>query len=117
MTLHEHVSYGIAEFLQKYCMPKKIYSGLDPKKVSVFIEDSLKESAFQFDTNVANIYKDVVSWILHMTSLATSLHIFNTGGEGSNKKAFESRVKLIIKGIQLATQIKNLIRKSILLRF
>jgi len=80
-----------------------MYSSLEPKKVSVFIEDSLKKSAFEFDSNVANIYKDVVSWILNMTSLATSLHIFNTGGETTNRKAFETRVKLIIKGIQLAT--------------
>jgi len=115
MNLHEHVMFPVSEFMKKFCMPKKIYSSIDPKQVSTFIQEHLKRSGVEFNASVTSMYQRTVAWILQMTSVSTTLHVFNKSKD--YQKTFDTRVKLIIKGLILSTAIRNLIRTSILSRF
>ena len=63
------------------------------------------------------IYRDVVSWLVQIKSKVATLHILNTGRPEMLKKAFDARIKLIMKGLIISTRIKNILSDSILLRF
>lgn len=113
--LHEHVCCEISDFMMSYCRPKKIYSGLDPKKIDRFKQEVLANSQRKFISNVATIYKNVLSWIVKVSSLSTTIHVFNST---RNVEAnFKVRIKLIKRGLILSTSLKKLIRSNILLRY
>lgn len=115
MYLHEHVCIGIGEFLQRYCNPKKGYSGLEPKNLDKFEQEVLSFSQNNFIKDVAMIYKNILSWIVKVTSLSTTLHVFNSGK--NIEENFKVRINLLKRGLILSTSLKNLIRGNILLRY
>ena len=116
MYLHQHVCYGIGQFLNKYCQPKKVYSSINPKNLNQHIKGKLGSDQVNFSKNVAYLYKRVLTWLTNITSSATTLHVFNNPS-ASMSKALERRIKLIEIGVRLANQIQGMLRDAILLRY
>lgn len=96
--VHRFICIRICDFLKRYCMPKKVYSSLDPKDINGFTTDVLVEERDQFNKIVISIYKSAITWIIQVSSRLTTMHVFNKPKGDEIKSNYERRVKLVIKG-------------------
>lgn len=108
--MYNNLTLNIGNFLSVVC-PLKKKPTLDPKSVSTFLGDTLTKYDNSFTAFVNQSFMKVVAWIFEVNG-----RLFSVLEEGDRlEEVVEQRAKIILKGINMAYEIKKTVKQLILL--
>lgn len=108
--MYNNLTLNVGNFLTIVC-PLKKRPTLDPKSVSNFLQDTMLKFDANFLTFVNTNFIKVVRWIIDVNG-----RLFSVLEEGDNlEQVVERRAKIIVKGINMAYEIKRTVKQLIFL--
>lgn len=116
VNVHRFVMVRICDVLTRYCLPKKIYSSLEPKEINSFSLEFIKRNQEGMPGEVINIYRMLCQWSIKMNSMSCSMFVFQNAREQERGKIFEQRVAQILAGLNIARRIRQLIKTNLIFR-
>lgn len=119
LLMHSHVIVLYGQFMLEIVPLSKKTSNIDPKDYKDFIRKYLTKANESFEKDIHNLYVHFTAWVVRMESSISSNLAFINEKVLSNSNLIHERLmyrtKLIINGILLANQIRNLLLSSLLL--
>ena len=110
IVVYNNLTLNIGNFLSVVC-PLKKKPTLDPKSVSTFLQDTLTKYDNNFTAFVNQSFMKVVTWIFEVNG-----RLFSILEEGDRlEEVVEQRAMIILKGINMAYEIKKTVKQLILL--
>lgn len=119
LVLHSHVIVLLGQFMLEIVPLSKKTSNIDPKDYKEFLKKYLNKANETFEKDIHSLYVHFSAWVVRMESSITSNNAFINEKILSNSNLVHERLmyrtKLMINGILLANQIRNLLLSSLLL--
>ena len=110
IVVYNNLTLNIGNFLSVVC-PLKKKPSLDPKSVSTFLQDTLTKYDNSFSAFVNQTFMKVVVWIIEVNG-----RLFSVLEDGDRlEEVVEQRARIILKGINMAYEIKKTVKQLILL--
>jgi len=110
IVVYNNLTLNVGNFLTVVC-PLKKKPKLDPKSVPHFLSDTLGNFDANFIGFVNKNFMKVVTWIIEVNS-----RLFTSLEEGDKlEKIVELRAQVIIKGINMAYEIKRTVKQLLFL--
>ena len=110
IVVYNNLTLNVGNFLSLVC-PLKKKPTLDPKSVSNFLGDTLRRFDDNFLSFVNKQFMRVVTWIIEVNG-----RLFSALEEGDRLElVVENRARIIIKGINMAYEIKRTVKQLLFL--
>ena len=119
LLLHSHVIVLLGQFMLEITPLSKKTSNIDPKDYKDFLKKYLNKANETFEKDIHTLYVHFSAWVVRMESSISSNQSFMNEKIMANSSLVHERLmyrtKLLINGILLANQIRNLLLSSLLL--
>ena len=119
LLLHSHVIVLLGQYMLEITPLSKKSSNLDPKDYKEFLKKYLNKANETFERDIHNLYVNFSAWVVRMESNISSNYSFTNEKIITNSTLILERLmyrtKLLINGILLANQIRNLLLSTLLL--
>jgi len=119
LLLHSHVIVLLGQFMMEITPLSKKTSNADPKDYKDFLKKYLNKANESFEKDIHTLYVHFSAWVVRMESSISSNQAFMNEKIMANSTSVHERLmyrtKLLINGILIANQIRNLLLSSLLL--